>query len=141
MGYDIQNKDIRNKEIGNLECPFLLAISPGQRNFKSLIFHIKIGFAYYQCHTNIPKKLWRVKFVLFFHTVVFFLELSSTSSNLFYCLKIFLCKILCLLIKVSVKRKKTVNKCTINIKCANKKWPTRHKLSVKVRIYNCYENK
>ena len=77
MGYDIQNKDIRNKEIGNLECPFLLAISPGQRNFKSLIFHIKIGFDYYQCHKN------------------------------------------------------TVNKCTINIKCANKKCPARHKLSVK----------
>ena len=42
MGYDIQNKEIRNKLIVDLECPFLLAISPGQRNMKSLIFYITI---------------------------------------------------------------------------------------------------
>ena len=87
MGYDIQNKDIRNKEIGNLECPFLLAISPGQRNFKSLIFHIKIGFDYYQCHKNVFKsvfkrctnKIQQTKFIF-----IFVLQIGANKTGVLF---------------------------------------------------------
>ena len=50
MPHQIQNREVQHKNLGHLECPYLFAITSGQRNLASLIFHIKIGSKFHQCH-------------------------------------------------------------------------------------------
>ena len=45
---ELQNGWIRNIDIGSLMEPYLYAISPGQRNNSSLIFHLKIGKKFHE---------------------------------------------------------------------------------------------
>ena len=48
-GYKVKGLEIRNEKVGTLNKPHLFAISSGQRNEKSLIFHFKIGNEYHNC--------------------------------------------------------------------------------------------
>ena len=49
-GYEIRGLDIRTINIGTSTKPHLYSITAGQRNSKSLIFHIKIENDFHQCH-------------------------------------------------------------------------------------------
>ena len=52
-GYEVRGCDIRKKTVGSLEKPCLYSITAGQRNQKSLIFHLKIEDSFHQCHIHI----------------------------------------------------------------------------------------
>ena len=49
-GYEIRGRNIRKRTIGSVDKPYLYSITAGQRNQRSLIFHIKIEDDFHQCH-------------------------------------------------------------------------------------------
>ena len=46
--FALKNGWIRNTDIGSLMEPYLYAISSGERNHGSLIFHLKIGKKFHE---------------------------------------------------------------------------------------------
>ena len=52
MVYELKNKEVRVAPHGTLELPFLYAVTSGERNNDSLVFHLKIGETFHQCHID-----------------------------------------------------------------------------------------
>ena len=48
--YKVKGLEIRNENVGCLDKPILFAISSGKVLGESLIFHLKIGNHYFDCH-------------------------------------------------------------------------------------------
>ena len=48
--YKVKGLEIRNENVGCLDKPVLFAISSGKVLGESLIFHLKIGNHYFDCH-------------------------------------------------------------------------------------------
>ena len=51
-GYKIPGRNVKNKEVGTLEKPYLVAITSGERSGKPLCFHVKIGRDYHKLRVH-----------------------------------------------------------------------------------------
>ena len=65
-GYEIRGRNIRKRTIGSVDKPYLYSITAGQRNQRSLIFHIKIE-DFHQC---LPKHVRLTKLICYIHVEV-----------------------------------------------------------------------